>query len=177
MQNSAKTPAAITATSTAPKPEAKRAPKPKQQAAAKAPKADKAAERAALAKRIESESKTAFTLFTKLSSESVSIPIKPLAGFKAYNAALAPTFTGAKPTPRRAAAVYIAALASGVTVKNGATFPRKFKMRGADYCLDNGAVTRCTQAGLITYDAKSETCTIANATAVTSAIRTTGFKL
>ena len=145
--------------------------------AATAPAIDKAADRAALAKRIGAERDTAYNVFTKLSALTVSVPIKPVAGFKAYKRDVPASFIGASPTPRRAAAIYIAALASGVKLADKAKFPRKFKMRGADYCLDNGAIKRCTQAGLITYDAKSETVTIASAALISAQIKTTGFKL
>lgn len=144
--------------------------------AAPAPKADKAAEREALVKRIASERKTAFDVFTKLSA-SVSIPIKPVAAFKAYKRDVPATFTGASPTPRRAAAIYIALLANGGKLETGAKFPRKFDMRGAAYCLDNGAIKRCTEAGIITYDSKTETVTVRDHKLIASAIKTAGFKL
>ena len=149
---------------------------PKANAAA-APKTDKTADRAALAKRIQAERNTAYSVFTKLSELTVSVPLKPVAGFKAYKRDIPASFIGASPTPRRAAAIYIAALASGVKLADKAKFPRKFKMSGADYCLDNGAIKRCTEAGLITYDAKSETVTISSAALISAQIKTTGFKL
>ena len=145
--------------------------------AATAPAIDKAADRAALAKRIQAERDTAYSVFTKLSELTISIPLKPVAGFKAYKQANHAIANGASPTPRRAAAIYIAALASGVKLADNAKFPRKFKMRGAEYCLDNGAITRCTEAGLITYNSKTETVTIANAADISAQIKTTGFKL
>mgnify|MGYP005864613021 CR=1 FL=1 len=145
--------------------------------AASAPKADKAAERDALAKRIANERETADQIFRKL-SESVSVPIKPLSAFaKSYRKTIPASVTGTKATPRRAAAVYIAALAGKAKLANGSSFPRKFKLRGVDYCLDNGAILRCQQAGIITYNSENESVTITDAKAITTAIRTTGFKL
>ena len=149
---------------------------PKAKAAA-APKTDKTAERAALAKHLAQARIDVHGVFTKLSELTISIPLKPVAGFKAYKQANHAIANGANPTPRRAAAIYIAALASGVKLADKATFPRKFKMRGAEYCLDNGAITRCTEAGLITYNSKTETVTIANAADISAQIKTTGFKL
>lgn len=143
---------------------------------ATAPATDKAAERAALVTRLAAERKTAFDVFTKLSA-SVSIPVKPVAGFKAYKRDVPASFTGATPTPRRAAAIYIALLASGGKLETGVSFPRKFEMRGASYCLDNGAIKRCTEAGLITYAAATETVTIRDHKLIAAAIKTAGFKL
>src|SRR6056297_2958178 len=86
--------------------------KPETKAAAK-PKADKAAEREALTARIASERKTATDVFGKL-SQSVSVPVKTLAAFKrTYKRDVTAHAIGRKPSPRQAAALFVALTAHG----------------------------------------------------------------
>lgn len=181
MQNENTKPAAIVAPApAAAKPAPVKADKPRKPRIAKpapAPAIETKPDAQAIAARIASERKLATDLFTKL-SQSVSIPIKPLSAFrKQYKKTIIAAPNGANPTPRRAAAVYIAMLASGAKLANGSKFPRIFKLAGADYCLDNGAITRCTESGLISYDSATEIVTIKSAADISAQIKTAGFKL
>lgn len=152
--------------------QAKAAPK----AAAK-PAVDKAAQREALSTRIASERKTANDVFHKL-SESVSVPVKTLSAFKrTYKQTVTAHAIGRKPSPRQAAALYVALTASGGKLADNVSFPRKFEMRGASYAIENGALSDAIASGLATYDSKAETITIRNAAEISGQIKTTGFKL
>lgn len=156
------------------KAQAKTAPKSK---AASAPKADKAAERQALATRIAAERKTASDVFAKLSN-AVSVPVKTLAAFKrTYKRDVSAHAIGRKPSPRQAAALYVALTAANAKLADGATFPRKFKLRGADYAIENGALSDAIASGLATYDSATETVTLRNAAELQSQIKTTGFTI
>jgi hypothetical protein len=154
----------------------KAAPKAPVKAAAK-PAVDKAAEREALSTRIAAERKTAHSVFTQL-SESVSIPVKSLAAFKrTYKRDVTAHAIGRKPSPRQAAALYVALTASGGKLADNVAFPRKFEMRGASYAIENGALSDAIASGLAAYDSKAETVTIRNAAELSAQIKTTGFKL
>lgn len=146
--------------------------------AAHKPATDKAAERAALATRIATERKTANETFAKLSS-AVSIPVKPLSAFaKSYKRTVTGQWPyGRKPSPRQAAAIYIALTAARGKLADNAKFPRKFTIRGAEYAIENGALSSAISSGLCTYDSASETITLRNAAELSAQIRTTGFKL
>ena len=169
MQKQAKTPAAKSAP--------KAAPKAAQAKAATAPKIDKQAERAALSARIAAERKTAGEIFAQL-SDAVSVPVKTLAAFKrSYKRDVTAHAIGRKPSPRQAAALYVALAAHGAKLADGAQFPRKFEMRGASYAIENGALSDCIASGLASYDVKSETVTLRNAAELQAQIKTTGFKL
>lgn len=145
--------------------------------AASAPKTDKAAERAALATRIAAERKTAGAVFSKL-SDAVSVPIKPLSAYsKTYKRNVTAHAIGRGPSPRQAAALYVALIAANGKLANGATFPRKFDIRGVSYAVENGVLSSAISAGLCTYDTKAETITLRNANELQSQIKTTGFKL
>lgn len=155
----------------------KRAPKPAQAKAAEKPATDKAAAREALAARIASERKSGNETFAKLSS-AISVPIKPLSAFaKSYKRTVTAHAIGRKPSPRQAAALYVALVASGGKLADGTKFPRKFTLRGAQYAIENGALSSAISAGLCTYHAESETVTVANAAEIAGQIKTTGFKL
>lgn len=170
MQTQNKTTKAQTQNKTAPKA------KPQPKAAAK-PKADKQAEREALATRIAAERKTANDVFGKL-SESVSVPVKTLAAFKrTYKRDVTAHAIGRKPTPRQAAALFVALTAHGAKLRDGAKFPRNFKMRGAEYAIENGALSDAIASGLATYDSASETVTLANAAELQAQIKTAGFSI
>lgn len=150
--------------------------KPAVKAAAK-PATDKAAERTALAARIASERKTANDVFHKL-SQSVSVPIKTLAAYKrTYKRDVSAHAIGRKPSPRQAAALYVALTASGVKLADNAKFPRKFEMRGAPYTVENGALSDAIASGLAAYDSASETITLRNASELQSQIKTAGFAI
>ena len=171
----ANTPARNKATANA-APKAANKPAPKAQAAAK-PAVDKAAEREALSTRIAAERKTAHAVFTQL-SESVSIPVKSLAAFKrTYKRDVTAHAIGRKPSPRQAAALYVALTASGGKLADNVAFPRKFEMRGASYAIENGALSDAIASGLAAYDIATESVTIRNAAEISAQIKTTGFKL
>lgn len=155
-----------------------KAAKPAAQAKAAAkPAADKAAEREALTTRIAAERKTASETFAKLSS-AVSVPVKTLAAFKrSYKRDVSAHAIGRKPSPRQAAALFVALTAADAKLADGAKFPRKFKMRGADYAIENGALSDAIASGLCAYDSASETVTLRNAAELQSQIKTTGFKI
>jgi len=145
--------------------------------AAAKPAVDKAAQREALSARIASERKTANDIFHKL-SESVSVPVKTLSAFKrTYKRDVTAHAIGRKPSPRQAAALYVALTASGGKLADNVSFPRKFEMRGASYAIENGALSDAIASGLASYDSKAETITIRNAAELSAQIKTTGFKL
>lgn len=157
--------------------QAKAAPKAAPVKAAAKPAIDKAAEREALSKRIAAERKTAHSVFTQL-SESVSIPVKSLAAFKrTYKRDVTAHAIGRKPSPRQAAALYVALTASGGKLADNVSFPRKFEMRGASYAIENGALSDAIASGLAAYDIATETVSIRNAAELSAQIKTTGFKL
>lgn len=150
--------------------------KPAPKAAAK-PAVDKAAEREALATRIAAERKTASDVFHKL-SESVSVPVKPLSAFKrSYKRDVTAHAIGRKPSPRQAAALFVALTAANAKLTDNAKFPRKFEMRGASYAIENGALSDAIASGLASYDSASETITLRNAAELQSQIKTTGFRI
>lgn len=151
-------------------------PAPKAKAATK-PASDKKAEREALSALIAAERKTASDVFAKL-SESVSVPVKSFAAFKrTYKRDVTAHAIGRKPTPRQAAALYVALIANGGKLADNAKFPRKFEMRGASYAIENGALSDAIASGLATYDTQTETVTIANAANISAQIKTTGFNI
>lgn len=153
---------------------AKPAPKAK---AAPAPKADKAAERVALSTRIAAERQTAFDVFTQLSS-AVSVPVKSLAAFKrSYKRDVTAHAIGRKPSARQAACLAVAAAAANVKPADGAKFPRNFTMRGAEYAIENGALSDCIASGLATYDSKTQTVTLTNAAQLASLIGSTAPRI
>ncbi len=132
--------------------------------AAKAPKSDKLADAQSLAKRIESERETAASIFAQAKTAAVSIPVKSLAAFgKSYKRECSAHSIGRNPSPRQAAALAVAAAASSVTIADGAKIPRKFTMRGAEYAIENGALSDAIASGLASYHSASETITLLNA--------------
>lgn len=158
------------------KPAPKRNAKAETKAAAK-PATDKTAEREALTARIASERKTANDVFAKL-SQSVSVPVKTLAAFKrSYKRTVTAHAIGRKPSPRQAAALYVALTASGGKLSDNVTFPRKFEMRGASYAIENGALSDAIASGLASYDSAAETVTIRNAAELSAQIKTAGFTI
>lgn len=166
-----------------PTPKAPATPAPKRKPSAKptpvaaTPKADKQADRAALVARIASERKTATDVFGKLST-AVSVPVKTLAAFKrSYKRDVTAHAIGRKPSPRQAAALYVALTASGAKLADNAKFNRVFKMRGADYAIENGALSDAIASGLATYDSTTETVTLRNAAELQSQIKTAGFTI
>lgn len=102
-------------------------------------------------------------------SDSASIPVKPVAGFKAYRAALGVLRCG-NVTPRNAAAIVIALAASGkrfpAAGAEAVTFGRRFKIGATDYCIENGAATDAVSAGAASYDSATEAFTCTHAQAV-----------
>ena len=155
----------------------KAAPKAVQAKAAAKPAVDKAAERAALTTRIAAERKAANTVFAQL-SDAVSVPVKTLAAFKrTYKRDVTAHAIGRKPSPRQAAALYVALVASGGKLADNAKFPRKFEMRGASYAIENGALSDAIASGLAAYDSASETVTLRNAAELQAQIKTTGFTI
>lgn len=161
---------ATTPTVAKPAPKAKAAPKAKPQAkAAAAPKTDAKPDAQALAKRIATERQTAASIFSQASAASVSIPVKPLSAYlRSYKRDVTAHPIERKPSPRQAAALAVAAAAHGVTVADKATFSRKFEMRGAQYAIENGALSDAIASGLCTYDSKAETVTLTNAAELAS---------
>jgi hypothetical protein len=147
-------------------------PKPESKAATPAAKqADKQAAREALATRIAAERVTAAKLFAAANSGAVSIPVKSFAAFKrTYKRDVTAHAIGRKPSPRQAAALAVAALSNGAKLTDGATFSRKFDRSGAIFAIENGALSDCIASGLCTYDAKTETITIANGAEIASQI-------
>lgn len=145
--------------------------------AAKPPKADKAAERQALAAHIAEQNKTAGDVFAQLSG-AVSIPVKSMQAFKrSYKRDISPHTIGRKPSPRQAAALYVALTAANVPLADGASFPRQFELRGSTYAIENGALSDALASGLCTYDTASETITLRNASELQSQIKTAGFAI
>lgn len=163
---------------------AKPARKPRKPAARKPVKADKPAtdakpDAAALSKRIAAERADAGAVFGKL-SDAVSVPVKTLTAFKrTYKADVQAHAIGRKPSVRQAAALAVAQAASGKALRDGATFPRKFTMRGATYAIENGALSDAIASGLCTYDGATETVTIKRAAEIKSQLGAalSGFKI
>lgn len=162
------------ATDAAAKP-AKPARKPRKPAARK-PAATKAAKPAtdakpdqqALAKRIATERAHGNAVFAQL-SEAVSVPVKTLTAFKrTYKRDVQAHAIGRKPSVRQAAAIAVAQAATGKALRDGATFPRKFTMRGATYAIENGALSDAIASGLVTYNGSDETVTVRNASEIKS---------
>ena len=92
--------------------------------------------------RIAGERKTAASIFAQAKTASVSIPVKPISAYgKTYKRDVTAHAIGRKPSPRQAAALAVAAAAAGIKISDGATFPRKFEMRGAAYAIENGALS------------------------------------
>jgi hypothetical protein len=174
MQNENTKPAAIVAPAKPDSPKPKRQPRIKPAAA---PAIDKAAERLALASRITAERQTANDVFHKLSA-AVSVPVKTLSAFKrSYNRDVQAHAIGRKPSPRQAAALYVAITAANVKLADNAKFPRIFTMRGASYAIENGALSDAIASGLCTYDSANETITLRNAAELQSQIKTAGFTI
>jgi len=147
--------------------------------AATAPKADKQADKLALATRIQAERANATAILAKL-CDAVSNPVKSVAAYgKTYNANVQPHAIGRGPSPRQAAALYIALAASGKALADGATMPRKFSIGGVSYCIENGVLSSALSAKLATYDSASETIKISNANEIRSQLgkAIAGFKL
>lgn len=107
----------------------------------------------------------AASLFRTFNDNSISIPIKPLATFKAYRAAIGYLKPGMQASRRQAAALCVAALASGHrfnTAEKSApvTFPRAFPFNGQSFVIENGCNADCVSAGLASYCPKTETYTV-----------------
>jgi hypothetical protein len=153
-----------------------RNPKP-QAAETEAAKPNKAEAAKAEAAAIKAERADAATVFAKL-SEAVSIPIKPKRAF-AYRADVPPHSVGRKPSARQAAALAVAAAATGKPLADGLTMPRVFTMRGATYAIENGCLADMQRSGLASYDAETETVTLRNAAELRSQLgkKLSGFKL
>lgn len=122
-----------------------------------APEAPEAPSKAAL----YAEARNVFSAF----DGAASLPIKPLATFKAYRPALGVLKPGMRPSPRQAATLCVAVLASGqrfnsATDAEAVTFPRRFTLAGADYATENGATADAVSAGLAAYDADAEAFTV-----------------
>ncbi len=122
------------------------------------------AERQAHAATVATERGKAASVFAQADKASISIPIKPLSAYKrTYKATVTAHAIGRKPSLRQATALAVAAQASKAKLTDGAKFPRVFKINGADYAIENGALSDAIAAKLCTYDSKAETITIANA--------------
>lgn len=141
-----------------------RKPAPK---AADKPKADKP-DAAALAALIAEQRRHAGAVFAKL-SDAVSVPVKPFAAFKrTYKRDVQAHAIGRKPSIRQAAALAVALTASGKALRDGATFPRRFTLNGAEYAIENGALSDAIASGLATYDSATETVTLKRASEIKS---------
>lgn len=170
MQTKSKTTAKTTKAAT--KAPVKRAPAK----AASAPKSadNKQAEREALATRIAGERQAANTLFAQLDKASVSVPVKTLSAYKrTYKPGVTAHAIGRKPTIRQAAAIAVACLSNKAKLADGETFSRKFDKAGATYAIENGALSDALSSGLVTYDAATETLTIANAAEIKTQLGST----
>jgi len=135
--------------------------------------ADKAQARAALAATIAAERVTAAKLFSAANTGAISIPVKSLAAFKrSYKRDVTAHAIGRKPSPRQAAALAVAALSNGAKLANKAKFSRKFMRAGAEFAIENGALSDAIASGLCTYDSKAEQITLTNAAEIASQIGT-----
>lgn len=145
--------------------------------AAPAPKAQAKPDAQAIATLIASERKTASDVYAQADS-AVSVPIKSLSAFKrTYKKAVSAHAIGRKPSTRQAAALAVALTAHGAKPSDGATFPRKFTMRGAQFAIENGALSDCIASGLAAYDSASETITLRNASELASQLGAINIKL
>lgn len=138
-------------------PEAPEAEAPAESPAPEAEAAPEAPNKAAL----YAEARNVFSAF----DGAASLPIKPLATFKAYRPALGVLKPGMRPSPRQAATLCVAVLASGQRFNaapdaEAVTFPRRFTLAGSDYATENGATADCVSAGLAAYDAEAEAFTV-----------------
>lgn len=155
----AEAPEAVAPVTEAPEaaPEAPEAEAPAESPAPEAEAAPEAPSKAAL----YAEARAVFSAF----DGAASLPIKPLATFKAYRPALGVLKPGMRPSPRQAATLCVAVLASGQRFNATAdaeavTFPRRFTLAGADYATENGATADAVSAGLCAYDAEAEAFTV-----------------
>ena len=169
-------PATTKTTKTAVKPKPATAQAKPAPAVSAAPKSD-ANDKQALIDRIAAERKTANEIFAQ-ASNAVSVPIKPLIAYKrTYKKTVTAHAIGRKPSVRQAAALAVAIAANNAKAANGATIKRTFTMRGAEYAIENGALSDALASGLCTYNAESETITITNIAEIKSQIGSAGIKL
>ena len=105
--------------------------------------------------------KAASAFFAYVDPNSVSVPIKPLAAFKAYRAELG-ALRCKQPSVRQAAALAVAIIAAGKSTdsKRAVTFPRRFTLATGNYAIENGCAADCVAVGLATYDAVTERFTV-----------------
>lgn len=125
------------------------------------PEAPEAAPEAPNKAALYAEARNVFSAF----DGAASLPIKPLATFKAYRPALGVLKPGMRPSPRQAATLCVAVLASGQRFNAApdaapVTFPRRFILGNADYATENGATADCVSAGLAAYDPEAEAFTV-----------------
>lgn len=112
----------------------------------------------------------AVSSFRAFNAAAISIPVKPVLIFKAYRPSLGVLKAGMRPSPRQAAALCVAVLASGQRFNVAddsapVTFPRRFTLGDNAHALENGASADCVASGLATYDSDSEAFTVTSAQA------------
>jgi len=113
------------------------------------------------AAELRGRARAAFAAF----NNAVSLPVKPIATFKAYRPALGVLKPGMRPSPRQAAALCTAALASGQRFNStphadAVSFPRRFTIGADAFAIENGAASDAVSSGLASYDAETETFTV-----------------
>lgn len=142
-------------------------------APAAAPARDRAAEREARNMQRKAHTLAAFAAFRELDTAGAvkSFPLKALAKFaREYNRNAGPTTACATLTVRAAAYLATLAVASRVTLADGAVIPRRVTITGdngeAIPCVgENGAASDVQSCGAATYSPEAESFTLRPGTA------------
>lgn len=86
-------------------------------------------------------------LYAGFNSAAVSVPVKPISGFKPVSAT--PHANARRPTVRQSAAIATMLAASGNKLADGATFPRIAEIDGLTVAIENGCAADMLRAGLV----------------------------
>lgn len=125
--------------------------KPVAKAAAKpvsAPVAAKPDASAAKRDAVKADRATIDALYATFETSRLSVPVKPVAGYKLTAATAHPI--ARNPSARQAAAIAVAFSAAGKKLIDGATAPRVFDRNGRGFVIETGVLRDAISAGLIT---------------------------
>ena len=86
-------------------------------------------------------------LYAGFNSAAVSVPVKPVSGFKPVSAT--PHANARRPTVRQSAAIATMLAASGNKLADGSTFPRIAEIDGLNVAIENGCAADMLRAGLV----------------------------
>lgn len=107
------------------------------------PETDKRAERA---ERIAADRATVAAFYATFGS-SLSVPVKPVRGFKLLATTAHPNER--HPSPRQAAAICVAFAAAGTKLSDGAKAPRTFEHSGVPSAIENGVLRDAVSSGML----------------------------